>query len=67
MPADATNYPRIFDLIDTGDQAVQLAFTPRDSGYSGAEPISMALDAEGRLWIGTRTAGVDIYRLQGGE
>lgn len=39
-------------------------FTPRDSGFSGAEPLSMALDAEGRLWIGTRTQGVDIYRLR---
>ncbi len=28
VPAGATNYPRIFDLVDTGDQAAQLGFTP---------------------------------------
>ena len=28
VPASATNYPRIFDLADSGDQAQQLTFTP---------------------------------------
>ncbi len=34
------------------------------SGFSGAEPMAMAQDAEGRWWVGTRTAGVDIYRAE---
>lgn len=37
-------------------------YTPRNSGFSGAEPLAIAQDAEGRWWIGTRTAGVDIYQ-----
>ncbi len=28
VPEGATNYPRVFDLLDAGDQAAQLAFTP---------------------------------------
>jgi ligand-binding sensor domain-containing protein len=38
-------------------------YLPRNSGFSGAEPLSFALDDRGRLWIGTRTKGVDIYQL----
>ena len=38
-------------------------YTPRNAGYSGAEPLAMGLDGLGRLWIGTRTAGVDVYQL----
>jgi ligand-binding sensor domain-containing protein len=38
-------------------------YNPRTSGFSGAEPICMAFDSSGRLWIGTRTAGVDIYQF----
>jgi hypothetical protein len=39
-------------------------YTPRNSGFSGAEPLAMAQDGEGRWWIGTRTAGVDIYQAE---
>jgi len=35
VPAGATNYPRIFDLIDAGDQAAQLAFTPSTAEVGG--------------------------------
>jgi ligand-binding sensor domain-containing protein len=38
-------------------------YSPRNSGYSGGEPISLAFDTNRRLWIGTRTAGVDIYQF----
>jgi ligand-binding sensor domain-containing protein len=31
------------------------------SGYSGGEPLSFAEDVFGRIWIGTRAAGIDIY------
>jgi len=34
------------------------------SGFSGSEPMTIARDAEGRLWVGTRSAGVDIHRAQ---
>jgi sugar lactone lactonase YvrE len=33
----------------------------RHSGYSGAEPLAFGEDGFGRLWIGTRTAGIDIF------
>lgn len=34
------------------------------SGFSGSEALSIAQDSEGRWWIGTRTAGVDIYHAR---
>jgi ligand-binding sensor domain-containing protein len=39
-------------------------FNRRNSGYSEAEPLTMAPDADGRWWIGTRTAGLEIYRMR---
>jgi hypothetical protein len=36
-------------------------YTARNSGFSGAEPLAIAQDPRGRWWVGTRTAGVDIY------
>lgn len=36
----------------------------RASGFSGAEPLAIAQDSEGRWWIATRTAGVDIYHAR---
>ena len=38
-------------------------YNSRNSGYSQAEPLVMAPDAHGRWWIGTRTAGVEIYQM----
>jgi sugar lactone lactonase YvrE len=32
------------------------------SGYSGASSVTMAVDSLGRLWFGTQTGGVDIYK-----
>ncbi len=32
------------------------------TGYSGAETVSIAQDASGRIWFATLTAGVDIYK-----
>jgi hypothetical protein len=37
-------------------------YSGRNSGYSEAEPLAMTADAHGRWWIGTRTAGVEIYQ-----
>jgi len=36
----------------------------RASGFSGAEALAIVQDSEGRWWIGTRTAGVDIYHAR---
>ncbi len=32
------------------------------SGFSGGEPLAFALDGNGKLWIGTRGKGIDIYQ-----
>jgi hypothetical protein len=37
-------------------------YSSRNSGFSGAEPLTMAQDAQGRWWIGTRTAGAYLYQ-----
>lgn len=39
-------------------------YTASNSGYSGAEPLALALDAQGQLWAGTQSAGVDIFRME---
>ncbi|OGN93167.1 MAG: hypothetical protein A2Y88_13030 [Chloroflexi bacterium RBG_13_48_10] len=31
------------------------------TGYSGAETVTIAKDATGRYWFGTRTDGIDLY------
>jgi 4-amino-4-deoxy-L-arabinose transferase-like glycosyltransferase len=33
----------------------------RNSGFSGAEPLAIAVDSAGRCWVATRTAGLDVY------
>lgn len=38
-------------------------YLPHNSGFSGAEPLALSLDAQQRLWIATRTAGVDWYQI----
>jgi hypothetical protein len=38
-------------------------YTASNSGYSGAEATTLARDGRGRLWIGTQTAGVDVFQL----
>ena len=37
-------------------------YTPARSGFSGAETLAIAQDALGRIWIGTWSAGVDVYQ-----
>ncbi len=32
------------------------------TGYSGSEPVTMAMDQNHRLWIGTRGHGIDTYQ-----
>jgi hypothetical protein len=34
------------------------------SGYSGAEALSLAMDANNRLWIGTTVSGIDILQTK---
>jgi streptogramin lyase len=38
-------------------------YNSSNSGYSGAEPIALAVDEAGRVWVGTRTSGIDIYQI----
>jgi len=42
VPKGATNYPRTFDLADTGDQAQQLAFTPSTADVGALTPDDFA-------------------------
>jgi hypothetical protein len=49
-------------ITATFDDQTWKTYTRRDSGFSGAEPLAVAVDAEGRRWIGTRTVEVDIYQ-----
>jgi alpha-amylase/alpha-mannosidase (GH57 family) len=42
VPAGAANYPRIFDLADSGDQAQQLAFTPSPAEVGSLQPEDFA-------------------------
>lgn len=39
-------------------------YTESNSGFSGAEPLALALGAQGQLWAGTQSAGVDIFRME---
>jgi len=38
--------------------------TESNSGFSGAESLAFALNAQGQLWAGTQSAGVDIFRME---
>jgi hypothetical protein len=38
------------------------AYLPENSGVSDAEPL-VIVNNDGQVWIGTRTAGIDIYNL----
>ncbi len=37
-------------------------YDPNNSGFNGAEPVEILLDEGNRLWIATRTGGIQIYR-----
>jgi Two component regulator propeller len=49
-------------LITRFDGKNWQTYQPYYTGYSGAETVSIAQDALGRLWFGTLTAGIDIYQ-----
>ena len=51
-------------VLSAFDGNTWTTYTPRNAGFSGSEPLALALDREQRLWIGTRTAGIDIFRQQ---
>ena len=38
-------------------------YLPRNSGFPGAEPLTIARDDDQLLWIGTRSNGVVLYQL----
>jgi len=37
-------------------------YDPETTGYSGSMALSLAMDSGGRLWIGTATQGLDIFK-----
>lgn len=37
-------------------------YRPILSGYEGGETLAIARDSTGRLWFGTRTKGIDLYK-----
>ncbi|MEJ5345431.1 MAG: transcriptional regulator [Chloroflexus sp.] len=39
------------------------SYLPRNSGFTGAEPLALAVDHSNLLWIGTRTDGILTYQL----
>jgi hypothetical protein len=51
-------------VLATFDGKRWITYTPRNSGFSGAEPLTIAQDEKQRIWIGTRSGGVDIYQPQ---
>jgi hypothetical protein len=46
----------------TADEGEWRHYATRNSGFSAAEPLIIVQDQGGRWWIGTRTAGIDIYQ-----
>lgn len=48
-------------LVEVEGQAWR-SYDPDNSGFGGAEPLSIALDDRGRRWIGTRTQGIYLYQ-----
>ncbi len=40
------------------------SFWTNNSGASGAEPLVIVQSSEGQIWIGTRTQGIDLYKLR---
>ncbi|HEX9118307.1 MAG TPA: two-component regulator propeller domain-containing protein, partial [Anaerolineae bacterium] len=50
-------------LLSTFDGKDWQTYGPGQTGYSGGEVTAMARDAGGRLWLATRTRGIDIYQI----
>lgn len=42
-------------------------YTSHNSGFADFEPLSLAVDAEGGVWIGTATGGVQRFKAPAGE
>ena len=39
------------------------SFLTNNSGTSGSEPLGIVVSADGQIWTGTRSHGIDIYKL----
>jgi len=48
-------------LVVRYDGTTWKTYTPRNSGYSGTEPLAISRDMSGRYWFGTTTGGVVVY------
>jgi hypothetical protein len=50
-------------LVAVYDGDTWTRYAENNSGFTGGEPISMAVDPLGRVWIGTASSGLQIYDL----
>jgi ligand-binding sensor domain-containing protein len=51
-------------MMASYDGTTWKSYHPLNSGFTGAEPLALAKDQSGRLWIGTNLSGVIIYQPQ---
>jgi ligand-binding sensor domain-containing protein len=51
-------------LLARFDGSEWTRFGPNNSGFTGGEPLALALDPSGSLWIGTAADGLQIYQPQ---
>jgi hypothetical protein len=54
-------------LLSRYDGKEWVTFFPVRTGYSGSEPLAITEDADGALWVGTRTAGAHRFDQTPGE
>ena len=50
-------------LMASFDGKVWHTFNTDNSGFSGSEPLVIVRSVDGKVWIGTRIHGLDIFRL----
>jgi hypothetical protein len=58
-----SNTANIGGLISSFDGKAWRTFERDNSGYSGAEPLSIIPGLNGQIWIATRTLGLDIFNI----
>jgi len=48
-------------LVSKFDGTTWKTYYPNRSGYTGSETVTIMTDAQGRIWFGTLSAGIDIF------
>lgn len=51
-------------LMASFDGGKWYSFNTDNSGFSGSEPLVIVKGGSGQVWIGTRTHGLDMFRLE---